>query len=169
MQPTYRDPIRTGLPAQLCGCLRVSVSPLLSLLIDTGGSLEEGLALRAAAQLGRMKLLLPEKVNPGERLAAQILVKHPNSSGLPFDRVSSQYIPADYVKRIETRYRGQALFTADTDISISEDPSIRFSFVPDAPGELTVQVKDSKGRVFEQRFPVTASGAAPPAVHDRLH
>jgi sulfur-oxidizing protein SoxY len=112
----------------------------------------------AAAQIGRMKLLLPEKVSPGERLAAQFLIKHPNSSGLQFDQVSRQFIPADYVKRIEASYRGQPLFTVDTDISISEDPSVRFSFVPDAPGDLTVQVKDSKGRAFEQRFPVAASG-----------
>ncbi len=112
----------------------------------------------AAAQLGRMKLLLPAKVSPGERLAAQILVKHPNSSGLQFDQVSRQYIPADYVKRIEASYRGQVLFSVDTDISISEDPSVRFSFVPDAPGELTVQVMDSRGRAFEQRFPVAAGG-----------
>jgi sulfur-oxidizing protein SoxY len=113
----------------------------------------------AAAQIGRMKLLLPEKVSPGERLAAQFLIKHPNSSGLQFDQVSRQFIPADYVKRIEASYRGQVLFTADTDISISEDPSIRFSFVPDASGDLTVQVKDSRGRAFEQRFPVTAGGS----------
>jgi sulfur-oxidizing protein SoxY len=105
-----------------------------------------------------MKLLLPEKIAPGERLAAQFLIKHPNSSGLQFDQVSRQFIPADFVKRIEASYRGQTLFAVDTDISISEDPSVRFSFVPDAPGELTVQVKDSKGRAFEQRFPVAASG-----------
>lgn len=116
----------------------------------------------AAAQLGRMKLLLPEKISPGERLAAQLLIKHPNSSGLQFDQVSRQFIPADYVKRIEASYRGKTLFTADTDISISEDPSVRFGFVPDASGELTVQVKDSKGRAFEQRFPVASSGAAQP-------
>ncbi len=108
----------------------------------------------ALAQLGRMKLLLPERIGPGERLSAQILVKHPNSSGLQFDQVSRQFVPADYVKRIVASYRGQTLFTADTDISISEDPSVRFGFFPEAPGELTVQVQDSKGRAFEQRLPV---------------
>jgi sulfur-oxidizing protein SoxY len=112
----------------------------------------------AASQLGRMKLLLPEQVRPGERLAAQILVKHPNSSGMQFDQVSRQFIPADYVKRIEASYRGEPLFTADTDISISEDPSIRFSFVPESSGDLVVQVKDSKGRAFEERAPVAAAG-----------
>jgi sulfur-oxidizing protein SoxY len=111
----------------------------------------------AASQLGRMKLMLPERIRPGERLTAQILVKHPNSSGLQFDQVSRQFVPADYVKRIEATYRGQPLFSADTDISISEDPSIRFSFVPDAPGDLAVQVKDSKGRTFVEQAPVAGA------------
>ena len=113
----------------------------------------------AAAQLGRMKLVLPERVSPGERLAAQFLIKHPNNSGLQFDQVSRQFIPADYVKRIAVSYQGQPLFTADTNISISEDPSIRFGLIPAAgAGDLSVQVQDSSGRAFEQRFPVVPAG-----------
>ncbi|HYN78434.1 MAG TPA: quinoprotein dehydrogenase-associated SoxYZ-like carrier [Lamprocystis sp. (in: g-proteobacteria)] len=113
----------------------------------------------AAAQIGRMKLVLPERVNPGERLAAQFLIKHPNNSGLQFDQVSRQFIPADYVKHIAVSYQGQPLFTADTNISISEDPSIRFGLIPAAAAtDLSVQVQDSTGRAFEQTFPVVPSG-----------
>lgn len=113
----------------------------------------------AAAQIGRMKLVLPQRVSPGERLAAQFLIKHPNNSGLQFDQVSRQFIPADYVKHIAVSYQGQPLFTADTNISISEDPSIRFGLMPAAaPGDLSVQVQDSSGRAFEQRFPVVPGG-----------
>lgn len=112
----------------------------------------------AAAGLGRMKLVLPEKVRPGDRILAQIMIKHPNSSGLQFDQVSRQFIPADYVKRIEASYAGKPLFVADTDISISEDPSLRFGLVPESSGDLQVRVQDSKGRAFEERFPVTPGG-----------
>jgi len=113
----------------------------------------------AAAQLGRMKLVLPERVSPGERLAAQFLIKHPNNSGLQFDQVSRQFIPADYVKHIAVSYQGQPLFTADTNISISEDPSVRFGLIPAAAaGELSVEVQDSTGRAFEQAFPIVPSG-----------
>jgi sulfur-oxidizing protein SoxY len=45
-------------------------------------------------------------------------------------------------------YNGDEVFTVDTDISISEDPSIRFGFSPEKPGTLEVHVKDSKGRSF---------------------
>ena len=43
----------------------------------------------AEAQLGRMKLRLPETVKAGEPLRMQILIKHPNSSGLQFDQVAA--------------------------------------------------------------------------------
>ncbi len=107
----------------------------------------------AAAQLGRMKLVLPERISAGEKIAAQFMIKHPNHSGLQFDQVSRQFIPADYVKRIAVSYQGRPLFIADSNISISEDPSIRFSLIPTG-GDLTVQVEDSAGRAFDQRFPI---------------
>jgi sulfur-oxidizing protein SoxY len=102
----------------------------------------------AAAQLGKMKFRLSEDASPGELLLAQLLIKHPNNSGLQFDQISRQFIPADFVRSIEVTYNDEVVFTMDSDISISEDPNIRFGFVPDKEGELEVHVKDSKGRVF---------------------
>lgn len=110
----------------------------------------------AQAQRGRMKLLLPDEPRSGNPLTAQILIKHPNSSGLQFDQVSRQFIPADFVKHIEVSYQGEPLFSVDSDISISEDPSLRFNLIPAPTGELRVRVTDSTGHEFEQRFEVAA-------------
>jgi sulfur-oxidizing protein SoxY len=110
----------------------------------------------AEAQLGRMKLRLPETVKAGEPLSMQILIKHPNSSGLQFDQVARSYIAPNYIQLIEVAYRDQPLFTLDSNISISEDPSIGMTFVPSAPGAVAVRAKDSNGRVFEDRFDVPA-------------
>jgi sulfur-oxidizing protein SoxY len=110
----------------------------------------------AAAQLGRMKLRLPEEIAAGDALVAQLMIKHPNSSGLQFDQVARHYIPADFVRTIKVSYGGEPLFTVDADISISEDPSIHFDFVPAAPGSLEVEVTDSSGRAFRQGFDVAA-------------
>lgn len=111
----------------------------------------------AQAQRGRMKLLLPEELRRGNPITAQILIKHPNNSGLQFDQVSRQFIPADFVKTIEVSYQGEPLFSVDSDISISEDPSLRFNFVPTATGSLTVRVTDSTGHAFEERFEVAVA------------
>ncbi|MCG8488867.1 MAG: quinoprotein dehydrogenase-associated SoxYZ-like carrier [Chromatiales bacterium] len=102
----------------------------------------------AAAQLGRIKFRLPESFTAGDLIPTQLMIKHPNNSGLQFDQVSRFYIPADFVRTIQVTYNGEEVFTADTDISISEDPSIRFGFAPEESGVLQVHVKDSKGRTF---------------------
>ncbi len=114
----------------------------------------------AQAQLGKIKFRLPEDASPGELLLAQLLIKHPNNSGLQFDQISRQFIPADFVRSIEVTYNGEVVFTMDSDISISEDPNIRFGFVPENEGKLEVHVKDSKGRTFSfsQELPIQEKG-----------
>ncbi len=102
----------------------------------------------AAAQLGKIKFRLPEDYNQGDLIPTQLMIKHPNNSGLQFDQVSRFYIPADFIRTIQVTYNGDEVFTADTDISISEDPNIRFGFTPNETGVLEVHVKDSKGRTF---------------------
>ncbi|MGB5833158.1 MAG: quinoprotein dehydrogenase-associated SoxYZ-like carrier [Thiohalocapsa sp.] len=111
----------------------------------------------AAANLGRMKMIVPER-QADSPLVAKLLIKHPNNSGLQFDQVKRSYIPADYVRNIEVSYEGELLFKVTTDISISEDPAIIFGFMPDsdASGAFDVQVVDSEGRRFDERFEPTA-------------
>ena len=45
--------------------------------------------------------------------------------------------------------------TAETDVSISEDPSFRFFFKPHHGGTLTAEMTDSKGRQFTRTFAVS--------------
>ncbi|EWS52842.1 Sulfur oxidation protein SoxZ [Methylibium sp. T29] len=44
--------------------------------------------------------------------------------------------------------------SADVDFTISENPSLRFYFVPRGDGELKAQVVDSSERTFESVLPV---------------
>ncbi|NEV63653.1 quinoprotein dehydrogenase-associated SoxYZ-like carrier [Thiorhodococcus minor] len=110
----------------------------------------------AQAQLGRMKLRLPETLTSEQTLPLQLMIKHPNSSGLQFDQIARSYIPADYIQRLELTYGGEPLLTLDGNISISEDPSIRFSFAPGDASRITVHAEDSTGRHFEQTFDLPA-------------
>ena len=112
----------------------------------------------AASQLGKIKFRLPEAFDSGSLVPAQLMIKHPNSSGLQFDQISRYYIPADFVRNIQVTYNGEEVFSAETDISISEDPSIRFGFVPEKPGVLEVHVTDSKGRTFTHSEELPAKG-----------
>ncbi|MDF1585457.1 quinoprotein dehydrogenase-associated SoxYZ-like carrier [Marinimicrococcus flavescens] len=108
----------------------------------------------AMARLGRMKLRTHTPFTPGEAMTAQLLISHPNYTGLQIDQLSRNWIPPDYVRSILVRYGEREILKVEADISLSEDPSITFSFVPEAEGRLSVAVEDSSERHFEEAWPI---------------
>jgi len=109
----------------------------------------------AAERLGRMKMTLRGQPHPGEPMEAHLLVSHPNSSGMQMDQLTRNYIPANFVRAVTVTYNGAAVLSVESDISISEDPSFTFDFLPTAaPADLKVEVEDSNNRHFEGSWPV---------------
>jgi sulfur-oxidizing protein SoxY len=106
----------------------------------------------AMARLGKMKLRQSGVFEPGRPHEVQVLISHPNYTGLQIDQLTRNWIPPDYVERIVVRFAGRPVLEVDGDISLSEDPSLTFAFVPDAPGELAVEAEDSQGRRFAQSW-----------------
>jgi sulfur-oxidizing protein SoxY len=113
---------------------------------------------QAMARLGQMKIRALTPFQPGSPSEVQLLVSHPNYSGMQMDPLSRHWIPPHYVREIHVSYDGRAILRVDGDISLSENPSIHFSFVPEGPGELSVRVVDSEGQEFSAGMPL--GGAA---------
>lgn len=103
----------------------------------------------AEASLGRMRLRVEGEPRPGQPVLAQLMVSHPNSSGLAMDQLTRHYIPAHFVRRIDISYAGKPVLSADLDISISENPNLRFWFVPQGEGELKAEVVDNRDLQFQ--------------------
>lgn len=112
-------------------------------------------AEQALANLGKLKLKQADAVVLDRPNRAQLLISHPNFSGLQFDQVSRNYIPALFVQEIKVRYADRLVLTVESNISLSEDPSIHFNFVPHEAGAIAVEVTDSDGLEFSQTWPVT--------------
>lgn len=114
---------------------------------------------QAMARLGQMRLRhTPFRLDqPNE---VQLLISHPNYSGLQIDQLSRNWIPPHYVQTIEVRYNGAPVMTVDGDISISENPSIHFWFVPGAPGALQIEARDNEGGAFSESWQVTPDTAS---------
>lgn len=112
----------------------------------------------ALARLGKMKLTVAARTPDAPLVSAQLLISHPNSSGLQMDQVTRDFVPADFIQRIRILYGGKDVLTVDSDIAMSEDPSLRFAFTPRAPGEISVEVDDSNQRHFQQSWPLPAAG-----------
>ncbi len=109
-------------------------------------------AVAALASVGRMKMRVQEPVAIGKPVQAQLMISHPNSSGLAMDQVTRLYEPPYFVRKITVSYAGKPVLEADVDFSISENPNFRFFFVPDRAGELKAEVIDSKELSFENRL-----------------
>ena len=94
--------------------------------------------------IGRTVLKLPEPVTMNQTTAADVTVLHPNDTGFELNQVTVMYIPAHFVRSIKVSYAERKVFDADLDFSISENPTLRFNFVPHGQGELKAEVEDSK-------------------------
>ena len=97
----------------------------------------------------KLKLKLDASAVAGKPVLAQLMIQHPNSSGLARDQLTQLSIPAYYVRTIAITYAGMPVLSADIDFSISENPNFRFYFVPRKGGELKAVVVDTKEREIE--------------------
>jgi sulfur-oxidizing protein SoxY len=111
----------------------------------------------ALASLGKMKFRLDGEVDKGKPVLAQLMISHPNNSGLAMDQATRQYTPAHFVRKVDVSYAGRPVMSADVDFSISENPNFRFYFVPQGAGELKAEVVDSSDLHFESALEVQPS------------
>jgi sulfur-oxidizing protein SoxY len=103
----------------------------------------------ATADIGQMTFKAFGKPTNGPASApreAQITLRHPNHSGLQRDQVSLLYIPANFVSELRVRQGDALLFDMKAGISIAENPSFRFTFVPNGAATFTVEAHDTDGR-----------------------
>lgn len=98
--------------------------------------------------IGKTVFKLPDGVKPDLPTPAQVTVVHPNDTGFELNQVTVMYIPAHFVRNIRVSYRERRLFDAELDFSVSENPTLRFNFVPHGGGELKAEVDDSKDGHF---------------------
>lgn len=108
----------------------------------------------AAARVGRMRLAVDGNVSDNQPALAQLMISHPNDSGLVMDQLTRHYTPAYFVRSIKVTYAGKPILTAEVDFSISENPNFRFYFVPVGDGELKAEAVDTKELRFEARLAV---------------
>src|ERR1700687_4871787 len=88
-------------------------------------------ALVSKANLGKMRIRVDESAGPGQPALAQLMISHPNDSGLAMDQVTRTYAAPHFVRQVKVSHAGKPVMSAEVDFSISENPNFRFYFVPD--------------------------------------
>lgn len=79
---------------------------------------------------------------------AQLMIRHPNYSGLQMNVVDRSYIPAWFVNHIEVKQGDDMVFTMDGGISLSEDPMIQFTYNKKPGAKLAMTGTDTQGKAF---------------------
>jgi sulfur-oxidizing protein SoxY len=113
----------------------------------------------AVANLGQMRLR--QFVNDIDMRAsrareAQVMIRHPNNSGLQMDQVTRLYVPPFFIHEMKIWQGDDLILTMDGGISISQDPNIRFTYTPNGAKSLRAQATDTDNHVFKGDWPVQA-------------
>ncbi|MGJ4948034.1 quinoprotein dehydrogenase-associated SoxYZ-like carrier [Bradyrhizobium sp. HKCCYLS20291] len=115
----------------------------------------------ANARIGQMRYRQFSQAGDGASSGireAQVMVGHPNNSGLQMDQVTQLYIPAFFVDKLTLSQDGSLVLSVEGGISISEDPNIRFTYVSNGAKHFRAEAKDTQGHVFEHEWPAQSSG-----------
>ena len=90
---------------------------------------------------------------------AQIMIGHPNNSGLQRDQLTLLYIPAFFINELHLWQDNSPVLSVESGISISEDPNIRFTYVSNGAKLFRAEARDTAGHVFQKDWKVDDSGS----------
>jgi sulfur-oxidizing protein SoxY len=114
----------------------------------------------AIASLGQMRFKLFRQLTDGPASVpreAQVMIRHPNNSGLQRDQVSLLYIPAHFVEELAVWQGDALLFSMSAGISISEDPNLRFTYIPNGSSTFRAEASDTAGKTFRREWQAAQS------------
>jgi sulfur-oxidizing protein SoxY len=98
--------------------------------------------------IGKTMLKINGELRMEQPTTADVTVVHPNDTGFELNQVTVMYIPPHFVRSIKVSYAQRKVFDAELDFSVSENPTLRFNFVPHGRGELRAEVTDTKESQF---------------------
>lgn len=107
--------------------------------------------------MGEMRMKFAGEAMSGKPVEATLMIRHPNFSGMQMNQITRDYTPARYITKIEVSRGSAGIFTFDGDISISSNPVIGFSFVPQGGEAIRVVAVDNQNGRWEQSFTAPAA------------
>lgn len=106
---------------------------------------------------GEMKLKFLDDPVAGQPVLTQLMVRHPNVTGLSIDVVTRNRPPPYFLDELLVQYDDTTVFKAALTFAISQDPALRFYFQPEQSGKLSVTARDTKDQTYQSIIPVSVS------------
>jgi sulfur-oxidizing protein SoxY len=105
--------------------------------------------------LGTMRFRQFSAASGADGREVQLMVRHPNYSGMQMDQVTRLYVPAHFVSSVQIWQGDDLLLGIKSGISISENPEFRFDYRPNGAAEFRAEVQDSEGKLFRESWSAT--------------
>ncbi|MGQ0686114.1 quinoprotein dehydrogenase-associated SoxYZ-like carrier [Bradyrhizobium sp.] len=113
----------------------------------------------ARGRLGQMRYRQFKRPGAaGGAREAQIMIGHPNNSGLQMDQITQLYIPAFFVNELRLWQDDSLLLAIEGGISLSEDPNIRFTYASNGAKRFRAEAKDTGGHTFRNEWKIDDPG-----------
>ena len=84
----------------------------------------------------------------GTPLTVQWMLHHPNHSGMAMNQATRQFTPAHFVRAVRLWQGERLLLSAEVDFALSENPTLRFRFIPRGTGDLRAEAIDTHDRRY---------------------
>jgi len=114
---------------------------------------------KALEHMGEMRLR-EVRADQGDERLTQLMIRHPNITGLQMDQLTRLVYPAHFVDAITVTKGNERVFDSHMTFSLSENPSVQFNVRDDVAGELTAEVHDNKDNQFTRSWPAQADQRA---------
>jgi sulfur-oxidizing protein SoxY len=113
-----------------------------------------GNADAAKKRLGQMRYRQFARPSESGAREAQVMVGHPNNSGLQMDQVTQLYIPAFFVSELRLWQDDSAVLAVEGGISLSEDPNLRFTYVSNGAKNFRAEARDTSGQIYRNEWKI---------------
>jgi sulfur-oxidizing protein SoxY len=108
------------------------------------------------SMLGQMKFrTFPQEASAAPE--AQIMLRHPQNSGLQMDQLTRLYIPPFFIEDLKIFQGDELMVEMDGGIAIAEDPNIRFNYKPNGAVSFHVEATDTSKHIFKDEWSVEKS------------
>jgi sulfur-oxidizing protein SoxY len=108
------------------------------------------------SMLGQMKF----RTFPPEAEAlpeAQIMLRHPQNSGLQMDQLTRLYVPPFFIENLKIWQGDDLVVAMEGGIAISEDPNIRFNYRPNGAANFRAEAIDTGKDRFKDEWLIEKS------------
>ncbi|SDS73150.1 quinoprotein dehydrogenase-associated SoxYZ-like carrier [Bradyrhizobium canariense] len=110
----------------------------------------------ANAVLGQMKFRT-FRSEPGAPPEAQLMVRHPQNSGLQMDQLTRLYVPPFFIDNLKIWQGDDLIVAMDGGIAIAEDPNIRFNYKPNGASNFRTEAVDTSKHIFRDEWTIEKS------------